>query len=54
MNRRTSLALAASLLTAAAGLSIQGAIAQDATEQCYGIALAGQNDCAAVLIVARN
>ena len=24
-----------------------GAIAQDATEKCYGVALAGQNDCAA-------
>lgn len=47
MNRRTSLALAASLLTAVAGLSAQGAVAQDATEKCYGIALAGQNDCAA-------
>lgn len=47
MNRRTSLALAASLLTAVAGLSVQGAVAQDATEKCYGIALAGQNDCAA-------
>lgn len=47
MNRRASLALAASLLTAVAGLSIQGAIAQDATEKCYGVALAGQNDCAA-------
>ena len=47
MNRRTSLALAASLLTAVAGLSVQGAVAQDATEKCYGVALAGQNDCAA-------
>lgn len=47
MNRRQSLALAASLLAAMAGVSVQGAIAQDATEQCYGVALAGQNDCAA-------
>jgi len=47
MNRRTSLALAASLLTAVAGMSVQGATAQDATEKCYGVALAGQNDCAA-------
>ncbi|MGV8951391.1 MAG: DUF2282 domain-containing protein [Cypionkella sp.] len=35
------------MLTAVAGLSIQGAVAQDATEKCYGVALAGQNDCAA-------
>jgi uncharacterized membrane protein len=47
MNRRASLALAASLLTAVAGLSVQGTLAQDATEKCYGVALAGQNDCAA-------
>jgi uncharacterized membrane protein len=47
MNRRTSLALAATLISAVAGMSVQGAAAQDATEKCYGVALAGQNDCAA-------
>ena len=46
MNRLSSLALAASLLTAAAAVSAPAAIAQD-TEKCYGVALAGQNDCAA-------
>jgi uncharacterized membrane protein len=47
MNRRTSLALAASMITAVAGISVQGTIAQESTEKCYGVALAGQNDCAA-------
>ncbi|MCZ4347013.1 DUF2282 domain-containing protein [Devosia sp. J2-20] len=42
----SSLALAATLLTAAAGMSAPAALAQD-TEKCYGVAMAGQNDCAA-------
>jgi uncharacterized membrane protein len=46
MNRLTNIALAASLLTAVGAISIP-AIAQDASEKCYGVALAGQNDCAA-------
>ncbi|MBS3850012.1 MULTISPECIES: BufA1 family periplasmic bufferin-type metallophore [Devosia] len=46
MNRMSSLALAATLLTAAAGMSAPAALAQD-TEKCYGVAMAGQNDCAA-------
>ena len=46
MNRMSSLALAATLLTAAAGMSAPAAVAQD-TEKCYGVAMAGQNDCAA-------
>ncbi|HEV7371100.1 DUF2282 domain-containing protein [Arenibaculum sp.] len=46
MNRSTlTLALAASLTTALAGLAAP-AHAQE-TEKCYGVALAGQNDCAA-------
>ena len=46
MNRCTvSIALAGSLAAALSGL---GAAAQDeAQEKCYGISLAGQNDCAA-------
>lgn len=46
MNRMSSLAMAATLLTAAAGISAPAAVAQD-TEKCYGVAMAGQNDCAA-------
>lgn len=47
MNRLSNLALAASLITALAGATAPAAFAQDATEKCYGVALAGQNDCAA-------
>jgi uncharacterized membrane protein len=46
MKKITSLALAASLATAIGGISTTVS-AQDATEKCYGVALAGQNDCAA-------
>jgi uncharacterized membrane protein len=46
MNRMSSLALGATLLTAAVGMSAPAAFAQD-TEKCYGVAMAGQNDCAA-------
>ena len=46
MNRNTlTFALAASLATAFAGISAP-AQAQE-TEKCYGVALKGQNDCAA-------
>ena len=41
----TSLALAGALATALSSLAAP-AFAQD-TEQCYGVALAGQNDCKA-------
>jgi len=47
MDRRTlSLALATSLASALT-LGAAPAQAQDAKEKCYGIALKGQNDCAA-------
>ncbi len=38
--------LAGALIAAVAGLA-QNAAAQDGMEKCYGIALSGQNDCAA-------
>jgi uncharacterized membrane protein len=48
MNRRTaSLALAGSLAAALSGLADRPALADDAQEKCYGVALKGQNDCAA-------
>lgn len=51
MNRLNTLALAASLATAVAGVSLpalsQDAMSAAATEKCYGVAMAGQNDCAA-------
>lgn len=48
MNRKiVSLALATSLATAG-GLAAAGtAAADDDMEKCYGVALAGENDCAA-------
>ncbi|SIQ10893.1 Uncharacterized membrane protein [Rhizobium sp. RU20A] len=43
-----SLALAGSLAAALAGLATSAAHAEDASkEKCYGVALKGQNDCAA-------
>ncbi|NLS19097.1 DUF2282 domain-containing protein [Rhizobium sp. P40RR-XXII] len=48
MNKMPALALAASVATAvtlAAGTT--SASAADAKEKCYGVALKGQNDCAA-------
>jgi len=46
MDRRTvSLAIAGSLLTALA-MSAAPAAADDAKEKCFGIAMAGKNDCA--------
>jgi uncharacterized membrane protein len=49
MNHIANLALAASLATALAGFAVAPASADDmaATEKCYGVAMAGQNDCAA-------
>ncbi len=49
MNTITKLSLAASLATALAGFAALPAAAEEmaATEKCYGVALAGQNDCAA-------
>jgi uncharacterized membrane protein len=46
MNTVTRLALAASLAAALGGVAATSASAAD-TEKCYGVALAGQNDCAA-------
>jgi len=46
MNRRTvSLAIAGSVLSALAMAAVP-AQADDAKEKCFGISLAGQNDCA--------
>ena len=47
MNYVTRLALAGAIVSSFAGTALP-ALAQDAsTEKCYGVALAGQNDCAA-------
>ncbi|MDO9416708.1 BufA1 family periplasmic bufferin-type metallophore [Pararhizobium sp.] len=45
-NRLITLAIAGSLASALASVAVQ-ASAADAKEKCYGIALKGQNDCAA-------
>lgn len=42
-----SLALAGSLASALATVASGPVLAEDAKEKCYGIALKGQNDCAA-------
>jgi uncharacterized membrane protein len=48
MNRNiASVALAASLATALGTAGAAPAIAQDGMVKCYGVSLAGQNDCAA-------
>jgi len=51
MNRLSTFALAASLTAALGGTAIaqdaMGGDAMAATEKCYGVALAGANDCAA-------
>ena len=39
--------LAASFLTALSLANVQAALADDSKEKCYGVALKGQNDCAA-------
>jgi uncharacterized membrane protein len=40
-------ALAASFLAALSLANVQAALADDSKEKCYGVALKGQNDCAA-------
>ena len=45
--RLTLLALAGAVTAAVAQVSLTPAFADDAKEKCYGIALKGQNDCAA-------
>jgi uncharacterized membrane protein len=45
MNQRTVITAAAASLMSLAMLS-SPALAQSAKEKCYGIAMAGQNDCA--------
>lgn len=49
MNKRhiAGLALAGSLASALAAVAAAPAAAEDAKEKCYGIAMKGQNDCAA-------
>ncbi|GHA16895.1 hypothetical protein GCM10007989_10110 [Devosia pacifica] len=48
MNRPlNSLALAASLSAALGAASAAPAVAQDDMVKCYGVSLAGENDCAA-------
>lgn len=42
-----SLGAAAAAMLAAAGLASTPATAQGAKEKCYGVSLAGKNDCAA-------
>lgn len=42
-----SLALAGALTTALAGLVGPAAAQDDSKEKCYGVSLAGKNDCAA-------
>jgi uncharacterized membrane protein len=42
-----TLALAGSLASALAAVATPAAAADDAKEKCYGVALKGQNDCAA-------
>ena len=49
MNKKTIIGLAGAALAASvtAGIATGPAAAQGAKEKCYGIALAGKNDCAA-------
>ncbi|RYC27334.1 BufA1 family periplasmic bufferin-type metallophore [Ciceribacter ferrooxidans] len=47
MNLLTPTLLAASVAAAIAAASAAPAAAADAKEKCYGVALKGQNDCAA-------
>jgi uncharacterized membrane protein len=46
-NSIVTLALAGSLASALATIAAPAASAADAKEKCYGVALKGQNDCAA-------
>lgn len=43
----TSLALAGSLAAALAAVAVPAQAQSDSQEKCYGVALAGKNDCAA-------
>jgi uncharacterized membrane protein len=47
MNTRTSAALAAVLATSLAGAVAHAQSARPAMEKCYGVSLAGKNDCKA-------
>lgn len=47
MNRSSRLAIVCSLTAALSGMAAVQAHAQDAKEKCFGVALKGQNDCAA-------
>ena len=46
-NRLIALALAGSLASALSSVAAPASAADSAKEKCYGIALKGQNDCAA-------
>lgn len=46
-NSFVTLALAGSLATALASIAAPAAAQDAATEKCYGVAMKGQNDCAA-------
>ena len=46
-NMKSTLGLGASLACALTMVAATGAHAQGAMEKCFGVALAGQNDCAA-------
>lgn len=46
MKRRTAITALASSVMAAISLANTAAMAEGPTEKCFGIALAGQNDCA--------
>jgi uncharacterized membrane protein len=47
INSATSLAIAAALASALAGVAVSSSAQAGAKEKCYGVALKGQNDCAA-------
>ncbi|MGH8174827.1 MAG: BufA1 family periplasmic bufferin-type metallophore [Steroidobacter sp.] len=48
LNRRSvNFALVSSIAAAIASLSVPAAAADKSQEKCYGVALKGQNDCAA-------
>lgn len=47
MSQHVKTLAVAGALAAALSATVTPAIAQDANEKCFGVALAGQNDCAA-------
>ncbi len=47
MNTRTSAAIAALLLTSLGAAAANAQAAKPAMEKCYGVSLAGKNDCKA-------